>query len=229
MKNEKFDARKLYDVYRVTIAFREKLCGGKPANEELLADHIRRQTGHDDELTKRLIEEAKSPTATSEGLAELTEEKLEKSRTRFLEERGKGLYIESFQVKACFKQSASMLGFYKKKRGTKNMCAEGAEIKGIDHESRIYLGKLVPDGTDESVVHAMTPRGPISGIKHVDYVERVTLSFEIWVLKTPSAETRHVGESDVVEILTFAQENGLGAERSRGFGKFSVVEFQKLS
>ncbi len=228
MTDSRFSARRLYDTYRVTIAIREKLCGGKPANDELLADHIRRTTGHDDELTKRQIAEATAKLPSLEGLEEIEEQKLEKSSTRFLSDE-RGLYIETFQLKAMFRQSASMLGIYKKKRGSKNMCAEGAEIKGPDHESRVYLGKTAPDGTDESVVHAMTPKGPISGIKRVDYVSDVRLSFEIWVLKTAAAETRHIGESDIVEILTFAQENGLGADRSRGFGKFDVIEFAKAS
>lgn len=224
--DNRFSARRLYDVYQVTIAFRDRLCGGKPANDELLADHIRRTTGHDDELTKRQIEDAQAKLPDLDGLQEIEEQKLEKSRTRFLSDE-KGLYIDTYQVKAMFRQSASMLGIYKKRIGTKNMCAEGAEIKGPDHEARLYLGKKEPDGTEESVVHAMTPKGPISGIKHVDYVEKARLSFEIWVLKTESGEKRHIGEKDVVEILTFAQENGLGADRARGMGKFDVVEFKK--
>ena len=226
MTDSRFSARRLYDTYRVTIAIREKLCGGKPKNEELLADHIRRTTGHDDELTRRQIEEAQSKLPDLAGLQDIEEEKLEKASTRFLSDE-RGLYLDTYQIKAMFRQCASMLGIYKKKRGSKQICAEGAEIKGVDHESRVYLGKKEPDGTDESVVHAMTPKGPISGIKRVDYVSGVALSFEVWVLKTEAAETRHIGEKDVVEILTFAQENGLGADRSRGFGKFDVVEFQK--
>jgi hypothetical protein len=225
-KDERFTSKRLYDVYSVTLAIREQICGGKPRNEELLADHIRRKTGHDDELTKKQFADAKGKL-DEEGLKELTDEKIEKSRTGFLED-GKGLYIDTYQVKAMIKQSAQMLGFYKKKRGTKNMCAEGTEIKGLEHESRIYLGVKVPDGTDESVVHAMTPQGPISGIKHVDYVTKPTIRFEIWVLKTAPAETRHMGEDDLIEILTFSQENGLGADRAKGMGKHNVIEFRKI-
>jgi CRISPR/Cas system CSM-associated protein Csm4 (group 5 of RAMP superfamily) len=223
--SSKFDSRRLYDVYRITIAVREQICGGKPQNDELLADHIRRKTGYNDELTKKQLENAK--IMGEEGLRELTDEKLEKARTGFLSD-GKGLYIDTYQLKAMIKQSAQMLGIYKKKRGTKNMCAEGCEVKGPDHESRVYLGVKVPDGTDENVVHAMTPQGPISGIKHVDYVRKPKLTFEVWVLKTAPAETRHISEDDLVEILTFSQENGVGADRARGMGKFDVVEFGKV-
>lgn len=222
---DRFASRRLYDVYRVTIAIREQICGGKPQNDELLRAHIERKTGYSDEVTKKQIAEAK---LDDEGLKELTEEKLEKARTGFLAD-GRGLYIDTYQLKAMIKQSAQMLGIYKKKRGTKNMCAEGCEVKGPDHESRVYLGVKKPDGTDENVVHAMTPQGPISGIKHVDYVRKPKLSFEIWVLKTPPQETRHLSEDDLVEILTFSQENGVGADRARGFGKFNVVEFERTT
>ncbi len=227
MTDNRFNTDRLYDMYKVSITFRDKLCGGKPCNDELLADHIRRTTGHDDELTKRQIAEATSKLPSLEGLEEIEEQELEKSSTRFLSDEN-GLYIDTYQIKAMFRQSASMLGIYKKKRGTKNMCAEGAEIKGADHESRVYLYKEKADGTDESVVHAMTPKGPISGIKRVDYCSGVVLNFQIWVLKTSAAETRHIGQDDIIEILTFAQENGLGADRSRGFGKFNVTEFSKV-
>lgn len=224
-QDPRFGPRRLYDVYRVSIRIREQICGGKPQNDELLADHIRRKTGYNDELTKKQVEDAK--IMGEEGLRELTDEKLEKARTGFLAD-GKGLYIDTYQLKAMIKQSAQMLGIYKKKRGTKNMCAEGCEVKGLEHESRVHLGVKEPTGTDENVVHAMTPQGPISGIKHVDYVRQPTLGFEIWVLKTAPAETRHLSEDDLVEILTFSQENGVGADRARGMGKFDVVGFEKI-
>lgn len=227
--DERFSTKRLYDKYLVKIAMREDLRGGKPKDKELLERHIIRKTGHEDELTKKMTEDAvKGLPPTENDL----DEQVEKSSSGFLAEsegKHKGeLYIDTFQLKAMFRQSAQMLGIYKKKRGSKNMCAEGAEIKGTVHEARVYLGKKEPDGTYMGVVHAMTPKGPISGIKHVDFVTKPVLTFEIWVLTTPAAETRHIGESDIIDILTFSQENGVGADRSQGCGKFDVVEFQKM-
>jgi hypothetical protein len=212
----------------VRIALREKLHGGKPKNEDLLGKHIRRKTGHDDVITEGQIADATKKLPFLEGLEEIEKQEIENSSNGFLKDE-KGLYINAYQLKAMFRQSASMLGIYKTKRGSKQICAEGAETKGLDDEMKIYLGKAEPDGIDEGIVHAMTPKGPISGIKRVDYVLKPVLSFEIWVLQTHGAESRHIGEEDVVKILTFAQENGLGADRSQGSGKFDVVEFQKVS
>ena len=225
MNDERFSPRPLYDIYRVTLAFREHICGGKPKNADLLSAHIIRTTGHDDEITKKLIEQAKEG-APPDPLD--IDEKVENSSSGFLSDE-RGLYIDTYQVKAMLRQSGSMLGIYKKKRGSKQICAEGLEVKGTDHERRIYLGKTAPDGTREAVVHTMTPKGPISGIKHVDFVAGARISFELWILKTHTSETRHIGEEDIIEILRFGQENGVGADRSQGFGKFDVIEFSKAS
>lgn len=221
---EQFNPRSLYDVYAVAIAIREKLCGGKPKSDALLEAHIIRQTGHEDEATKKLIAQAKEGATPEEGDLE---NRVEQSSTRFLSDE-RGLYIDAYQVKAMLRQSGSMLGLYKKRIGTKQICAEGLEVKGLEHERRVYLGKSAPDGTYEATIHVTGPKGKLSGIKRVDFVEGVGLAFEIWILKTDANEKRHVGEKDLVEILRFSQENGVGADRSQGYGKFDVVKFAKL-
>jgi len=222
---ERFSPASLYDRYRVTIAIREAICGGKPADPELLATHIKRTTGHDDETTAKLVAQAEEG-APPDPLD--LDKRIEQSASRFLADE-RGLYVDTYQIKAMLRQSGSMLGLYKKKRGSKQICAEGLEVKGLDHERRVYLGVSEPSGTREAVVHAITPKGPISGIKHVDYVTGCSLTFEVWVLWTPGAETRHVGEEELVEILRFGQENGIGADRSQGFGKFDVTAFEKVA
>ena len=221
-----FSPQKLYDIYNVEIRFREKVCGGKP-HASLLEDHIIRKTGHDDELTKRLIEQAKEGAPPDEGDLE---EKVQQSSTRFLSDND-GLYIDAYQAKAMLRQSGSMLGLYRKRIGTKQVCAEGMEVKGVLHERRLHFGRHAPTGTYEATVHVTTAKGKISGIKRVDYLEGddLHLPFQVWILKTEAAEKRHVGEKDLVEILRFSQENGLGADRSQGYGKFDVVKFEKIS
>ena len=74
----------------------------------------------------------------------------------------------------------------------------------------------------------MTPKGKISALRRFDYFTEPTLEFEIWVLTTATQEKRHVGEDDLIGILTHAQENGLGASRSQEEGKFDVVEFERM-
>lgn len=237
--------RRLYDITRVQIRIRDKICGGQPKNKELLLDWIKANTGHEDTITVAQTEEAK---------ATILHEESEKSWNGFPEDE-KGLFIWARQVKAMFRESATMLRVTTEKRGSKQIFQHGFEIKALpgsqtsktpvkdmgedardsgEHvavgeghipSDRLYLSRMKPDGMDEGPIHVQTAQGPRSAIKRVDYCQYVLIEFEIWVLATHPSETRHVGEMDIREMMLFAQENGLGADRSQGMGKFDVVGF----
>jgi CRISPR/Cas system CSM-associated protein Csm4 (group 5 of RAMP superfamily) len=128
-----------------------------------------------------------------------------------------------------FKECASMLRITTQKIGSKQIFQHGFEIKGPTKPDRVYLGKMKADGMDEGPIHVQTAQGPRTAIKRVDYCEKVKIGFEVWVLHTEGAEKRHVGEEEVIHLLAFGTENGLGADRSQGHGKFDVLEFQNVS
>ena len=67
------------------------------------------------------------------------------------------------------------------------------------------------------------PRGPRSILKRNDYIERPAIKFQVWVVKRAEMKRK-----ELVEILTLAQDNGLGACRSQGYGKFDVVALEKM-
>lgn len=211
-----FDAFKLYDIYTVTIRARNRICGGTPKNPDLLRGWIAATTEHDDSKTTDLVNEARA------ALLEPTEEK---SWNGFRGDPTLGLYVECRQLKALFKEAATMLRLTTDKRGSKQIFQHGFEIKAVDGGDRLFLGTKEPTGCAEGPIHVQTAQGPRTAIKRVDYVERASLTFEVWVLSTHASETRHIGESDIVQMLTFGQENGFGADRSQGNGKFDVVDF----
>lgn len=211
-----FEARELYDIYNVTLCMRDKLCGGIPKNKDLIRAWVEAGTKHKDEKSEQLTEEA---------MAAMLDDVAEKSWNGFFRDSEKGLFIEARQVKAMFKECASMLRITTKKIGSKQILQHGFEIKSASGEPRIFLDKKEPDGFDEQAIHVMTAQGPRAAIKRVDYVEQVEVRFSVWVLKTAAAEKRHIGKDEVVQMLTLAQENGLGADRSQGRGKFDVVKF----
>jgi hypothetical protein len=215
----RFNAKRLYDIYQMKIRIRERICGGLPKNPDLLEGFIKAKTGHNDEITKEQVAEAK------EAILEPT---VEQSWCCFHGDKEKGLYILTRNLKSMLKQGASMLRFTVKKTGCKQIFHEGAEVKALDGGSRIYLGKMKPDGFKEGPIHVTGPQGPRSAIKRMDYVENVELEFQIWVLHTTAGETRHIGENDLIEVLTFSQENGFGADRSQGEGKFDVLGFEQI-
>jgi len=218
IRDPRFDPTGLYDRYRVKIKIRDRICGGMPKNEELIRAWVVATTGHDDEQTEEQVKE---------NIETIVDKKAEKSWNGFPGDE-RGLFVPARNVKACFKQSASVLGIVKDRRGSKQILAEGMEVKALDGGDRIHLGRTEPDGFDESAIHVMTAQGPRSALRRMDYVEGVEIEFEVWVLQTHAAESRHIGEDELVDILRHAQENGLGASRSQGEGKFDVLEFEKL-
>jgi CRISPR/Cas system CSM-associated protein Csm4 (group 5 of RAMP superfamily) len=138
-----------------------------------------------------------------------------------------GIFLETRALKAAFKQSASLLRITVDKRGSKQILAEGTEIRALDGGDRIYLSDA-PTGTEERAIHVHTPAGERSALRRCDYVTRPRIEFEVWVLRTAAGEARHISEGTVVQILTHMQENGIGASRSQGEGKFDVVSFESV-
>jgi hypothetical protein len=216
-----FDSSSLYDRYRVTIKIRERICGGTPRDRAMIEAWVKARTGHNDDETLAQIAEAESVTAAAETAAE-------KMWCGFPTDE-RGLFVWSRQIKALLRECATVLGITKAKRGSRQIVQHGFEIVGPDHASRVYLGVKEPTGTEERAIHVMTAQGPRTALKREDFVEGCTLSFEVRILKTAAQETRHLGEAEVTRMITFAQENGLGASRSQGHGKFDVIEFEKSS
>jgi hypothetical protein len=208
----------LYDVYAVTIVLKGRLCGGIPKNKDLIGDWIRAKTGFDDEKTAEQIE----------NMEEHVEQKAEKSWNGFYQDE-RGLCIECRCIKAMLKECATVLKITEKKRGSKQLFQHAMLVKPIDSDDDVIpLGLKEPTGMMENVVHAIGPKGPQTALKRVDYVEGVTISFRIFVLKTAAAETRHIGEEQIRQILCLAQDDGLGADRSQGKGTFIVTRLASL-
>lgn len=214
------NSRALYDIYTVEIVMRDRLYGGIPRNKDLIKTWVEATTGHAD---------AQAEEITAAAMEQMVDNVAEKSWIGFFRDEQKGLYLESRCLKAAIKQCASVLGLSRTKRGSKQILHEGAEVKATDGGDKLWLGKQEPDGIDERPIHVMTPQGPRTALKRGDYVENVKLEFEVWVLWTQHAETRHIGEEDLRMILALAQENGIGADRSQGKGKFDVTKFEKIS
>lgn len=218
----RFNARVLYDVYAVTIAVRNRIIGGMPKNKALIANWV---------AASRPKGEPEDPAKTQEliekDLELIVDEVTEKMYTGFPED-SEGIMFPCRNIKSMLKQSASVLKLTVQKRGSKQILCEGMEVKAPNGGEYVRIGKE-PSGAEETAIHVMTAQGPRTALKKYDFVSQPILKFEIWVLKTAAQETRHIGEDDLIKILTHAQENGVGASRSTGEGKFDVVEFSKIS
>lgn len=201
--------------YDVTIKMRDILVGGYPKNPESEKAMLRARGLED------LIPPDKDPAAMTEEEKELAAKlAVQKSATGFKEENGQ-FYLESRNIKAMLKECANIL------KGdnilaVKNFKSKVAERIFVE-PYKIFLGDK-PAGTDERVVHVMTMQGPRSSIKFYDFFKESEIRFRLKVLTDDL-----ITENDIKVMLAYAQENGLGADRSQGFGQFDVISFEKVS
>lgn len=218
------DSSELYDRYRIGITIRERMDGGVPKDPKLIEQWVAAKTGHKDEETQKQVE---SHMPDVEAAADEVAETMWCGFKRDVEREF--IFIETRQVKAMLRECCVVLGITKKKRGSRQVIQHGFEIKGLEGGSKIPIN-VKSEGTHEGAIHVMTPQGPRSALKRVDYVgPDSSLVFELWVLGTHHTETRHLGEKDIRRMFALAQEDGLGANRSQGSGKFDVTEFEVLA
>lgn len=150
-----FDSSTLYDIYTVKLQTRGRLCGGTPRNKELIRSWVEASTGHKDEQTEKLIQEDADL---------MVNEVAEKSWIGFMSDE-RGLLIQARNVKACLKQSASLLGITKKKRGSKQILRPdergrarrgGGQGEGAGFEPLTYCASARINSTSSGVATGNT-------------------------------------------------------------------------
>ena len=132
-------------------------------------------------------------------------------------------------IKACLKQSASRLGIFQQKRGTKGDVAEMGTvfaygISALDprYPQRVYLRNSKGDGPaqtyfQEFMGRVQTPQGSKSVITDSECVNpgsRFEFGFRYAVGK--------ISEDDVADMFACAMVIGLGSAKSFERGKFRV-------
>lgn len=100
--------------------------------------------------------------------------------------------------------------------------AERVYIEGYDYDKiRFYRDgqQLVKsDGDEERPIHVNGPQGKQNALKRYDFVEPgATLKFRLRVLRDGL-----VNEGLLLTLLDYMGHNGIGADRSQGFGTFKL-------
>jgi hypothetical protein len=248
--------RGIYDRYAVTIEFTTDLEGGVPTNREMIQNWVRarmKKAGRDvgaEELEKLVNETAASVPFLAE--REATNEVVADSLLWNTFKRGadaRSPVFESRCLKAAFKEQANILknllneeakaegrGAKKKKDGT-----EGADIYNTMYRSKVAENLFVEgdgypimrdgkpledvDGKTEKAIHVMTPQGPRSALKRYDFIKAgCQLTFNVRTLRGGV-----VTEHDLLRMLEFGQDNGLGSGRSQGAGQYKVLSVEELT
>ena len=84
-----------------------------------------------------------------------------------------------------------------------------------------YLTEV--DGVETRFIQVMTRQGPRSAIKYLDYVNAPTLAFTIQLLADGIITKEHLAA-----VMDYGCVHGMGAERSQGWGRYTVESMTLL-
>jgi hypothetical protein len=243
-------ASSLFVTYRARLRFRDRVVGGTPSNPKLIEGWLRAKMGVSQQeevrsLTQQTLRELGLEGELFDGedvrfetLAAASEAIAKNSNTTMFKRDAAGLYVESRAVKAMLKEATAILfpGSNKgagvemngaatvHKWGQTGKAPRSAAAEWIfvnpDH---IGLGVIEPSGIDLSIGHINGPQGARSTLDYYEYVERAAIEFEVLVLQDRVPAERWP------EIWRYAQEMGLGAKRSQGFGRFDVLAWDRAT
>jgi hypothetical protein len=219
----------LWSVYGASLAFRDKLVGGTPKDPRLIESWLRSKAGIEDPQELRLAtlrtlaevgRERRDETAEADDAAAA---EVSQKRTTGFKSGPEGLYVEARQIKAMLKESTNVV-FAGDRWGPTRKAARSffAERVFVDPD-KVLLGVDEPSGVETVVGHLTGPGGPRSTLSNYEYIVQPVIQFRVMVLHDCiTADQWH-------DIWCHAQENGLGTLRSQGYGRFDVVEWERLS
>ena len=220
-----------YETWTATLQFRAWLVGGHPKQAKALREFIIRKADLLDtaeilrsELIRLAAEydiDVTSRPLTTEEIEKLVEEKALKTGNGFRFDSERGLYIESYQVKAAFRESCNIIfggdRWGRTKKGAKSYLAERLFIE----PDRIYLDRKEPDGVLLKTGTISGPQGKRSIMSQAEYVDRATISFDVKIAR----DSKEILDA-IPELWVSMQDQGLGAMRSSGHGTFDLVSWE---
>ena len=203
------------------------IAGGVPVNPNVLRGHLERKTGEPDDLIRDEIVAAMAEHGLTmeEALDKLSGEK---GHVGFRRD-DQGLYIGGFQLKAALREAANIAvasgrlkkggwGLHSANRGILSWLAEHVFVL----EDRLHLGRAEPDGTNQSFIAKVTPKGPTSAIQYTDYVEDAKVEFTV--------ETDwEFSDDEWATIWTTGEREGIGAARKMGYGRYDVTRWERIA
>lgn len=244
-------ASDVFVTYRARLRFRDRVIGGTPSNPKLIEGWLRAKMGvsQQDEvrsLTAQTLRELGLEGEVFDGdenirfetLAAASEAIAAKSNTTMFKRDHAGLYIESRAVKAMLKEATAIMypGSVNGKASEREMGAPARVHKWgqtgkapssaasewvFVNPDHIGLGVTEPSGIDLSIGHISGPQGKRSTLDYYEYVAGSTIAFEVLVLQDRVPAERWP------QIWRYAQEMGLGAKRSQGFGRFDIERWER--
>ena len=196
------------------------IAGGTPTDPKVAEGWLKTKLGIDNE---KLIQDMVAETMVERGvtLAEAVEEVNAHKNLNGFKRDEQGLYIEGRQLKAALKEAASIAvaagkltqrGWGKTNKGLLSYFAEHVFVV----EDRLHLGVTDASGIAQRFVH--TFRG--TGIQYEEYVEDAKVDFTV-------ITDHDFSEKEWAAIWLCGEQNGLGASRSQGYGRYEVTRWDR--
>jgi hypothetical protein len=227
-----FDSQStLFVQYRARLVFRDKLLGGIPKDPQLIEGWLRSRAGLTETNEIRHVMLRTLGELGVEASADMSFEQLEQAsaavaarkQTTGFKVGEQGLYIEARQVKAMLKESTNVVfggeRFGPTRKGPKPFVAEHVFVE----PDRLWLGAREPHGVEMTIGHLIGPTGPRSIVGYHEFVQDATLEFRVLTMRDC------LSPEQWADLWVHAQENGLGALRSQGFGRFFIEQWERVS
>jgi hypothetical protein len=195
------------------------IAGGTPTDPNVAEGWIRTKLGSTDDLLRQQVAE----TMIERGIT-ADEAAVEVNKNKHLngfKRDDLGLYIEGRQLKAAIKEAASVAvaagklgarGWGKTNKGLLSYVAEHIFVV----EEKLHLGVTEATGINQRFVH--TFRG--SGIQYEEYVTDAKLDFTVM-------SDHNFSEKEWAAIWTTGEQQGVGASRSQGYGRYEVTRWDR--
>lgn len=210
--------RKTYKFrYEVTISV-DEIVGGTPSDPKVAEGFIKTKLATDrDDLIREMVANTMVERGmdADQAIEEATKNKHLNGFKRLPDGQ---LCIEGRHVKAMLKEAANIRWpkgrWGESKKGTKGFFAEHVFVE----EDAIALGVTEPTRINTRFV--FTWRG--TGIQLEEIVENAQITFHI-------VTDHEFSDNEWGQLFVTAEQNGLGAARSQGFGTFAVISFERVN
>jgi len=220
----------LFIRYAARLVFRDKLLGGVPRDPKLIEGWLRSRAGLTDgdevrHVMLRTLSELgvdADASMTFEQLEQASEAVAARKQTTGFKVGERGLYVEARQVKAMLKESTNVVfggeRFGPTRKTGKPFVAERVFVE----PDRLWLGVTEPAGVEMTIGHVFSPAGPRSIVGYHEFVQGASLEFQVLTMRDCLAPEQWA------DLWVHAQENGLGALRSQGFGRFFIQQWERI-
>lgn len=201
--------------FGVELSFVSRFANSAPKHPKDILAMLESRTATDAHLRK-MREEGEEEVIPIEqmaeelGLAVDASTDADRGHATFLRDDN-GLYYEARCVRAHIKDCANQLQTLLDIKALKAKVSNRVYVR----PAKLILNREAIDGEELRIIHAMTPKGPRSSLKTVDFLENAKLSFSLKVLNDGV-----VDEKLINHIFEYGCEHGMGQERSQDWGRY---------